>query len=319
MKRIHVMAAVIRDAAGHILLARRPDHAHQGGLWEFPGGKREPQESRFAALQRELQEELGIQVTRARPLIDIRHDYPDKSIRLDVWQVDGFTGEPHGAEGQPVRWVSVSELDQYEFPRANEPIIKAVRLSDTYLITPDGHSPTEIAKGVERALSKGLRLIQLRQPHLDQAQYADLAERLASVCQGRADLLLKGEEQLRLANAGWHLTAAQLLQMDSSDWSIADYRQAGGTGLLAASCHNAAELKAAARMGVDFVTLSPVLPTRSHPGAPLLGWDGARELLAEFNLPAFLLGGLTSGNLDRAWDCGAQGIAGISGLWPGTI
>src|SRR5690606_21783037 len=93
MRRIHVIAAVIRDDQGCILIARRPDHVHQGGLWEFPGGKLEDGEQRFDGLVRELREELGITVTQARPLLDIRHDYTDKSVRLDVWLVTGFDGE----------------------------------------------------------------------------------------------------------------------------------------------------------------------------------------------------------------------------------
>ena len=80
---VPVAVGVIRDG-NRILLAKRPDHVHQGGRWEFPGGKREPGEDRFAALVRELEEELGIRPRDARPLIRIRHDYPDKSVELDV-------------------------------------------------------------------------------------------------------------------------------------------------------------------------------------------------------------------------------------------
>ena len=101
MKRIHVAAAVIRCVDGQILLAKRPEDKHQGGLWEFPGGKVEASETVQAALSRELEEELGIRPSAARPLIQVRHDYPDKQVLLDVWEVSAFTGEPHGAEGQP--------------------------------------------------------------------------------------------------------------------------------------------------------------------------------------------------------------------------
>nr|GEY60322.1 arginine biosynthesis bifunctional protein ArgJ, chloroplastic [Tanacetum cinerariifolium] len=99
-----------------------------GGLWEFPGGKVEAGESVDAALARELHEELGISVTSARPLIKISHDYPDKQVLLDVWEVSSFTGEPHGVEGQPLAWVSQRELAEYDFPAANRPIVAAARL-----------------------------------------------------------------------------------------------------------------------------------------------------------------------------------------------
>lgn len=102
MKRVHVAAAVIRDAAGKILIARRADTQHQGGLWEFPGGKVEADESVETALARELHEELGIVVDAARPLIKVRHDYPDKQVLLDVWKSRRSPANPMAPKGN--RW-----------------------------------------------------------------------------------------------------------------------------------------------------------------------------------------------------------------------
>lgn len=125
-KRIHVAAGVIVSKSGDILLALRPQTAHQGGLWEFPGGKVEAGEPVADALTRELQEELAITVTDCVPLIEVSHDYPDKSVLLDVWLVTKFDGEPVGNEGQTVRWVAPEQLASYEFPAANVPIVEAV-------------------------------------------------------------------------------------------------------------------------------------------------------------------------------------------------
>ena len=122
-KRIHVVAAVIRDSGDNILIAKRPDHLHQGGLWEFPGGKVDEGEVVRDALARELNEELAIQVEAAEPFMEIRHDYSDKSVFLDIWVVDQFGGEPVGNEGQQVRWVPRQELRSYDFPEANVAII----------------------------------------------------------------------------------------------------------------------------------------------------------------------------------------------------
>ena len=97
---IQVVAAVIRDAEDNILITRRAQHVHQGGLWEFPGGKREAGETAPQALARELNEELGIQVLEAVPLIKVNHDYGDKQVQLDVWTVTDFAGEAWGREGQ---------------------------------------------------------------------------------------------------------------------------------------------------------------------------------------------------------------------------
>lgn len=128
-----------------------------------------------AALARELEEELGIRVERARPLIQVRHDYADKHVLLDVWEVDGFSGEAHGAEGQPLAWVEPRELADYEFPAANAPIVQAARLPAHYLITPDGLEPGELISGVRKAVEAGIRLIQLRAPNMFSPEYRDLA------------------------------------------------------------------------------------------------------------------------------------------------
>ncbi|OYT80024.1 MAG: hypothetical protein CFE50_19630 [Pseudomonas sp. PGPPP4] len=315
MTRLHVVAAVIRDPQGRILIAQRPAHKHQGGLWEFPGGKVEAGEAPAVALARELAEELGIQVTGARPLLQVRHDYPDQAVLLDVWQVDAFTGDAHGAEGQPLAWVAPRELADYDFPAANRPIVQAARLPERYLITPGELTTAELLNGLHRALDSGIRLVQLRTPDNFDPQYRDLAGDVQGLCTGRAQLMLKGPLEWLgdFPAAGWHLTAEQLRRYAPNGRPFPAQR------LLAASCHDAEELALAQQMGVDFVTLSPVMPTASHPGAPTLGWVKAQQLLTDCNLPAYLLGGLGEDDLTSAWQAGAQGVAAIRAFWPGGV
>ena len=312
MKRVHVAAAVIRGANGKILIARRADTQHQGGLWEFPGGKVEAGESVEAALGRELKEELGIVVEAARPLIKVQHDYPDKHVLLDVWEVSAFSGEPHGAEGQPLAWVSPRELADYAFPEANQPIVAAARLSDQYLITPDELETPQLLRGIQKAVAGGIKLVQLRAPNGYDPKYRDLAVDATGLCAGKAQLMLKGPLEWLgdFPSAGWHLTAAQLRKYAPKGRPLAKDRW------LAASCHNAEELALAEQMDVDFVTLSPVLPTLTHPDAQPLGWEQAQQLIASFGKPVFLLGGLGPDDRQQAWDIGAQGVAGIRAFWP---
>jgi 8-oxo-dGTP diphosphatase len=125
-KRVHVAVGVISDGGNNILVSRRSEHVHQGGLWEFPGGKVELGETVQQALSRELLEELAIEVRSCERLLTIDHDYGDKSVLLDVWWIDAFDGEPHGREGQPLRWVAGSELKDLDFPKANDAIVTAV-------------------------------------------------------------------------------------------------------------------------------------------------------------------------------------------------
>lgn len=132
-KRVHVAVGVIYNPQSEILIARRHDDAHQGGLWEFPGGKVETGETVCDALARELHEELGIVVHTAScaQLLEIRHDYTDKVVLLDVWKVLEFDGEALGKEGQPLKWVQPQALPEYDFPAANVAIVDAIlKLAD---------------------------------------------------------------------------------------------------------------------------------------------------------------------------------------------
>lgn len=124
--RIHVVAGVILNEKDQVLLALRPMHKHQGGLWEFPGGKVEEGEQVQAALARELLEELNLVVETSRSLLITEHDYGDKHVTLDVWIVSAFSGDIQGREGQELRWVKRQELPQYQFPAANLPIVQAL-------------------------------------------------------------------------------------------------------------------------------------------------------------------------------------------------
>ncbi|AWF82364.1 8-oxo-dGTP diphosphatase MutT [Microbulbifer sp. A4B17] len=126
-KVVHVAVGVVTRGDGKILIARRPDHLHMGGRWEFPGGKVEAGESVQDALYRELLEEVAIEVQELQPLLEIRHDYPEKTVLLDTWQVTQFAGEALGREQQEIKWVPVGELDNFHFPDANQAIIEAVK------------------------------------------------------------------------------------------------------------------------------------------------------------------------------------------------
>jgi 8-oxo-dGTP diphosphatase len=127
MKKIEVVAAAIFSECGEkLFIARRAKNAHQGGLWEFPGGKKESGEKPEQALYRELEEELGIQTKVHEPLIKLSHDYGDKLVELDVYKVTKFSGTAHGAEGQETRWIKLQEIHNYDFPEANKAIIEAL-------------------------------------------------------------------------------------------------------------------------------------------------------------------------------------------------
>jgi len=307
-----VAVAVIRRQ-NRVLIARRPDHVHQGGLLEFPGGKVEAGESVQHALIREIAEETGLEVPAQSlwPLIGIRHDYGDKSVFLDVWGTDSVLGEPEGREGQMVSWRAIGELRDQDFPAANRPIIRALRLPDRYSITGAFES---VSSGLQRLecqlLAHCPAMVLLRAPWLAATAYTDFAREASELCQRfGASLMLHGRTDLldAVTAVGIHLTWEQARSLSE--------RPVPAHLWFAVSCHNEAEIAKATGLGADFVTLGAVAPTLSHPGAATLGWQRFQELVMTANVPVFALGGMVDGDLEAAKVRGGQGIAGIGNWW----
>lgn len=306
---------MLGNAGGEILVSRRFDHAHQGGLWEFPGGKLEPGEDARAGLTRELHEELGIEVEAARPLIRVRHDYPDRAVLLDVWRVSAWRGRVHGREGQELRWVGADALTELGMPAADVPVVAAVRLPHRYLITPaPGRDSRTFLAALDASLDAGVELVALRAKDLPRAALLSLSRQVAALCHARGARLLVNADPLLLAASG-----ADGIHLDSARLMAAQSRPVPGHAWLAASCHDARELDQAARIGVDFAVLSPVAATRSHPRARPMGWARFQRLVESVNLPVYALGGMQESDLDAAWRHGAQGIAAQRALWRGTV
>ena len=308
---IHVVAGILRDERGRILLAQRPQGKHLAGLWEFPGGKCETGEAPEHALLRELHEELGIDVGALEKLIAVPWRYPQKTILLDVYAVQSYTGATHGREGQALHWATLGEMQTIPMPAADRPIVAALRLPSYYVITPEpGDNDAEFLGVLKRLLDAGERCIQLRSKHLSSARVRTLAQAADELTKSMgADLLINGDVELaRELCLGVHLPAADLMQMHK--------RPLGQGFWVAASCHDERELAHAAAMGVDFAVLGPVHHTTSHSNVEPLGWTRFSELCAQVPFPVYALGGLGRSDFAVARAAGAQGVAGISGFWP---
>lgn len=127
--RLRVVAGALCDPAvpGRVLIAQRPVGKWQAGRWEFPGGKVEPGEAEREALDRELREELGVQVLAARQLGVFEHDYADRRVAIALWLVTAFHGDPQGRDGQALRWVPASELAGCDLLEADQPMLPMLR------------------------------------------------------------------------------------------------------------------------------------------------------------------------------------------------
>ncbi len=312
-RRIHVVAAVIRDARGRILLARRTEGRDLAGLWEFPGGKREPGETAEAALARELLEELGIEADVGPALICVPQAYPDKRLVLDVRELRAWRGSARGREGQALAWVPPHKLVSYAMPPADRPVVAALGQPEHYLVTPEP-GPGEAAwlDGLSASLAAGVRRVQLRARQVAPERWRRLAAAAVERCRNAgAEVLLNGEiEWAAEWGLGLHLRARQLRGLSA--------RPVPAGLPLAASCHDAEELRLAQALGCDFAVLGSVASTPSHPHVLGIGWEAFAMLRETVSLPIYAIGGLGPDDLAQARLHGAQGVAAIRSLWRGA-
>ncbi len=306
---VEVAVGIIQRADGCVLLAERPSGKPWSGYWEFPGGKIEPGEDVRTALTRELHEELGIELERGYPWISVDYTYPEKRVHLNFYRVLGWHGTPHGREGQRMSWEDPQLVGVQPLLPANQKILYALRLPSVYGITHAARDGVAaFLPRLDAALEHGLRLIQVREPQMD----TETLQRFARAVVARAHrygarVLVNADAALAytVGADGVHLQGHQLMQLAAPP----------PTGIWAASCHDAHELERAAALGASFVVLSPVLATASHPGKPGIGWEQFAELICDYPLPVYALGGMKTELLDTAMQHGAHGVALLSGIW----
>jgi 8-oxo-dGTP diphosphatase len=305
---VDVAAAVIEHPDGSFLLAQRPPGKVYQGYWEFPGGKVEPGEPIAHALDRELREELGIDVELAYPWITRVYTYPHATVRLHFYRVVRWRGEPHPHERQALSWQHSNELAVAPMLPANAPVLKALSLPTSLGITRAWESGVEAAlTHLRLALERGLRLVQVREKNLDPAARKIFAAQVMKEVRAVDGIVLVNSDvQLAtMLGAGLHLPSRELMAAKSRpevEWC-------------GASCHDAFELERARELGLDFVVLGPVKFTPSHAGSQEMGWKKFAELIREFSLPVFALGGMRAVDLDEARRRGAHGVAMVRGAW----
>jgi 8-oxo-dGTP diphosphatase len=307
--RVEVVAAVITRPDGSFLLGQRPAGKVYAGYWEFPGGKIETGESPLAAVARELNEELGIEVKTAWPWLVRDYDYAHAAVRLRFFRVTKWSGTPHGREGQRFAWQLADAINVDPLLPANGPILRALALPPVYAVSNAGElGEREFLARLDLALAEGVKLIQVREKAMpEKALLAFSREVVRRAQPAGARVVVNGDPEIawRAGADGVHLTSAALRRIDRRPL----------VSLVGASCHDAVELERARDVGADFAVLGPVRPTATHPGSAGIGWDAVATLIRDCPLPVYTIGGMGPTDLEAAWKCGAHGISMMRGAW----
>ena len=279
---------------GKVLVGWRHAEQHQGNKHEFPGGKVESGETTEHACRREVLEEVGIDITDWHAFDSIQFEYEDVIVHLHLFH--GIVSDHQLSDIRvPWAWFKRAELQDLNFPKANQAILKRL------------YAPQVIKISEQITLLKDLpeqQVLYWRVPASPEhiLTIAELSvEQLARVIVNIE--LWKGLNPLQQqAVAAIHLKQSQLMQLSKGELNV-------GQRYIAA-CHDTESAEHAQNIGCDAILLSPVLETLSHPNSDTLGWEQFSLITQKIHIPIFALGGLQLADLAKAQSYGAYGIAG---------
>ncbi|HER34581.1 MAG: thiamine phosphate synthase [Halothiobacillaceae bacterium] len=322
--RTDIVLGLLREFDGRVWTEVRPEGKHLAGTRAFPGGKRRSGETLRVALERELAEETGIRVRRARRLITLDWDYPDRHLRLIGFEVTDWEGHPHPVEGQTLVAEPLDRATRGDWlaamPPANRGMVNALLLPRCLAITP----PIGVAGTGAWQVEVESRLNALPAPMLVNLRPGPALEagevswpRLARVAQAAGHWPVVNPPGERPwpegldPRVGLHLNHARLMSI-----SAQKVRGAQLCGhLVTAAVHDRATLDRANELGADLVTVSPLRATATHPDVPGIGWAAFADLAESASMPVYALGGVSRADLPRIWRRGGFGVAGISAFW----
>ncbi len=306
---LNVSVGVLINPNKKILLAQRPESRTWSGWWEFPGGKLEKNEVPEEALARELKEEINIDVLNCEKWVTRNYLYEEYSVTLYFFKVTEWYGQITAKENQKLLWINPYEVNKSTILPPNLFILNALSLPTQYGITNMSETPKEIFFiQLLKQLEQGLKMIQIREKNLTLRELKKITLEIVKICKPfSAKVILNSS--IELANDvnanGVHLNAIELKKFNKKSKNI----------IVSASCHSEEEVKIAQDKDIDFVVLSPVKRTISHPEGVALGWDNFLNITNSYDIPIYALGGMKKIDINNALDSGAIGIASQRDIW----
>lgn len=305
MKTIKAVVGILRNEHQEILIAKRKKEQFMGGFWELPGGKIKAHETPEQAITRELKEELGIQVNQLSLHQTMVHEYEDRTVQLSIYNINKYQNTPLSVEDQAISWVGVNELNNHKLLPTMKAFIDSITLPDKYWITPStNHQSDGWIEKFNQKLTQDITLIQLRSKAKLNKNFI---QQLHKKCKKNHIKLLLNTVNKTFDEPycdGWHITTTEMLKLSKRPYT--------DNKLLSASTHNLTQALQAQKIAVDFIVISPVQATQTHPDTLPLGWNSAKEVVDKLNIPVYFLGGMALKDLEKTQQLGAQGIAGVS-------
>ena len=306
---IDVSVAILINAEGQVLLSQRPPLKSWEGWWEFPGGKIEKDETSVDALYREIYEEIGVKITKYEKWVTRKYFFEGKKVTLNFFKVNEWDGEVTSKEKQKLVWTYLQKTNISPILPANRFVAKAFNLPKYYAIT----NLSEISKDLffnqlQKKISDGLSLIQVREKNMSFDELKIFSKEVVQFCKPQNVKVIVNSDlklAIEIKADGVHLTSSDLLKIKKIPKKF----------IVSASCHNQEEIDIAEKLCVNFLVLSAVKKTLSHPEIKPIGWSKFEELVNKANTPIYALGGLGISDYKIALENGAIGVASQRMIW----